>query len=98
MTWGRLSVEAMAWLLLDPRDAAGADRPATFPDGEPDALFHGNRLDQLHVHRRVVGGHDHLGPFGERDLAGDVRGAEVELGPVVVEEGRVAPAFVLAQH
>ena len=32
----------------------------------------------------VVAGHDHLGALGQRDDAGDVGGAEVELGAVAL--------------
>lgn len=52
------------------------------------------RLDR---HLGVVTGHDHLGALGQRDDAGDVRGAEVELRAVVVVERRVTAALVLGQ-
>ena len=52
---------------------------------------------QLDVHLDVVARHDHLDALGERDGAGHVRGAEVELRPVAVEERRVAAALFLRQ-
>src|SRR5690625_5384198 len=82
---------------VDLRDPAGADGAATFTDREPEALFHGDRLDELHAHLGVVTGHNHLGALGQRDDAGDVRGAEVELRAVVGVERVVPPALVLAQ-
>ncbi len=41
--------------------------------------------------------HDHLGAFGQVDDARDVRGAEVELRAVVVEERRVPATLVLGE-
>src|SRR5438132_7905120 len=85
-------------LLHDLDDPAGAHGTAALADGEAQALVHGDGLDELDVHGGVVARHDHLGALGQGDVAGDVGGAEVELGPVVVEEGGVAPALLLGQH
>src|SRR5579875_3648047 len=84
-------------LLDDLRDPAGADGAAAFPDREPQAFLHGDRLDQLHAHLGVVARHHHLGALRQVDHAGHVRRAEVELRSVVVEERRVPPALVLGQ-
>src|SRR4051812_29709238 len=84
-------------LLVDLGDLAGADGPATLADGELQALLHGDRLDQRDAHRGVVARHDHLGPAGQGHHARHVRGAEVELRAVVVEERRVPAALVLGQ-
>ena len=84
-------------LLDDLGDATGADGAATLTDGEPQALLHGDRLDQLDRHLGVVAGHDHLGALGQGHDAGDVGGAEVELRAVVVEERRVPATLVLGQ-
>src|SRR5699024_6329464 len=81
----------------DLRDPAGADGAATFTDREAEALFHGDRLDELHGHLGVVTGHDHLGALRQGDDPGDVRGTEVELRTVVGVEGVVTPTFVLAE-
>src|SRR6201991_1696617 len=89
----RLAVE----LLDDLGDPAGADGTATLPDREPQTLVHGHGLDQLHRDVGVVTGHHHLGAFRQRHHTGHVRGAEVELRTVVVEERRVAAALVLGQ-
>src|ERR1039458_3533333 len=48
-------------LLDDADDPAGAHRAAAFPDREPQALFHGDRLDQLDAHLGVVTGGHHNG-------------------------------------
>src|SRR5205085_3462856 len=78
-------------LLDDLDDPAGAHGATTLTDGETQALVHGDGLDELDGHGGVVAGHDHLGALGQRDGAGDVGSAEVELRPVVVEE-RLVPA------
>src|SRR6187402_3297833 len=87
----------MSSLLLDADDGAGADGPATLADGEALADLEGDRGDQLDGHLDVVAGHDHLGPVGQPDGAGDVGRAEVELGPVAVVERGVAAALLLGQ-
>src|SRR3954469_15988393 len=84
-------------LLVDLDDAAGAHGAATLTDGEPEALLHGDGLDQLHRHLGVVAGHDHLGAGGQRHDARHVRRPEVELGTVVVEERRVTATLVLRE-
>src|SRR5580704_13823305 len=84
-------------LLDDLGNPAGTDRVAALPDREQEAFLHRDGLDQLDPHLGVVTGHDHLGALGEVNHPGDVRGAEVELRPVVVEEGGVPPALVLGQ-
>src|SRR4051794_23735946 len=83
--------------LVDLGDLAGAHGPATLTDGELQALFHGDGLDELHLHLGVVTRHDHLGALGEGHHAGHVRRTEVELRTVVVEERRVAATLVLGQ-
>src|SRR5450432_2029788 len=82
-------------LLQDLGDAPCTYRATTLADGETQALFHGDRLDQLNRHLGVVARHDHLGALRQVDAAGDVSGAEVELRAVVVEERGVPAAFVL---
>src|SRR3546814_832954 len=62
-----------------------------------EAVLHGDGLDQLNDHFGVVAGHDHLGALGQRDDAGDVRGPEVELRTVVVEERRVTATLLLRE-
>src|SRR3954454_23891401 len=84
-------------LLEDLRDATRTHGPATLADGEAQALLHGDRLDQHDAHLGVVARHDHLRALGEGHDAGHVRGAEVELRAVVVEERGVATTLVLAQ-
>src|SRR5581483_7380656 len=85
-------------VLLDDLDhPAGADGAATFPDGEPEAFLHGDRVDELDGHLGVVTGHDHLHALRQLAGAGDVGRAEVELRPVVVEERGVPPALLLGQ-
>src|SRR5216684_3276013 len=84
-------------LLENLRYPAGADGAAAFTDGEAQALFHGDGLDELDAHLSVVAGHDHLGALGQVHNARHVRGPEVELRTVVVEERGVPTALVLGQ-
>src|SRR5690606_11200887 len=84
-------------LLQNLDDLAGANRAATLTDGEAEALFHGDRLDQLDRHLRGVAGHDHLGALRQRDDAGDVGGAEGELRTVVRVERVVTATLSLRQ-
>src|SRR3970040_2167214 len=77
-------------LLGDARDRAGTDGPPTLTDGEPLTGLERDRGNELDAHLDVVTGHDHLGAVGQADRAGDVRGPEVELGPVGAVERGVA--------
>src|SRR3954462_2783674 len=86
-----------ASLLDDLRYDAGADGAATLADGEPQTLVHGDRLDQLDRHLDVVARHDHLRALGQVGDAGHVRGPEVELWPVAVEERGVTATLLLLQ-
>src|ERR1700754_3983724 len=85
------------YLLVDLRDLTGTDGAPALADGELQALLHGDRLDQRDADRGVVARHDHLGAAGQGHDARHVRGAEVELRAVVVEERRVTAALVLGQ-
>src|SRR5262245_8432710 len=84
-------------LLHGRADAAGAHRATARADREAQAVFHRDRGDQLDGHLDVVPRHHHLDPTGQVRGPGDVGGAEVELGPVAVEERGVAPALFLGQ-
>src|SRR3954463_2427264 len=86
-----------ASLLDDLRYDAGADGAATLADGEPQTLVHGDRLDQLDRHLDVVAPHDHPRALGQVGDAGHVRGPEVELRPVAVEERGVTATLLLLQ-
>src|ERR1700737_3484257 len=76
---------------------AGADRAAALADGEAHLLFDGNRRDELDLHGDVVARHHHLGALGQLDLSGHVRGPDVELRTVTLEERRVPAALLLGQ-
>src|SRR3954469_1044907 len=78
-------------------DDARADRPAALANREAQAGVHGDGLDQLDFHLHVVARHDHVRALGQVGDAGDVRRAEVELGPVPVEERGVAAALFLLE-
>ena len=75
-----------------------ADRATTLADGEAQALIHGDRLDQLDLHRDVVSGHDHLRRPRGGEHTRDVGRAEVELRTVAREEGGVSVALLLLEH
>src|ERR1039458_3396991 len=84
-------------LLEDLCNPTGSNGATTLTDGEAQTFSHCNGLAQLHGHLCVVTGHDHLGALGQRDGAGHVGGAEVELGTVVGEEGLVPATLFLVQ-
>src|SRR6266852_152762 len=79
-------------------DNTGAHRLATLADGEVTAALQGDRLVERHEYRRVVAGHAHVHAGLQVDLPGHVRGAEVELRLVAVEERRVPATLFLAQN
>src|SRR5471030_3222439 len=85
-------------LLDDARDDARADGATALADGEAKLLLHRDRDDQRDLHRDVVARHHHLGAFRQRDDARHVRGAEVELRPIVGEERRVTATLFLGQN
>src|SRR5262245_14990388 len=78
-------------------DDPGPDGSTALPDREPEALVHGDRLDQLDLHLGILTGGDELAPLGELHHSRDVSGAEVELRPVAGDERRVAAALLLLQ-
>src|SRR5260221_2224586 len=84
-------------LLENLRDRTGAHRAVVFADCEAEALFHGDRGDQVDGQRGVVPRHDHLRAFLQLRGSGDVRRTEVELRAVAVEERRVMVALFLRQ-
>src|SRR6476661_5422493 len=85
-------------LLQDFRDHARAHRPPTLADREPQPLVHRDRRDQLDRHLDVVPRHHHLHPRRQLHRPRHVRGPEVELRPVPLEERRVPPPLFLRQH
>src|ERR1700733_7953415 len=86
------------WLLDDFADGSGAYGASAFADSETEALFHGDRGVQLDLQLYVVTRHHHFRAFRQLGGSGHVRGAEVKLGPVAVEERGVAAALFLAQN
>src|SRR6185503_3585347 len=83
--------------LDDLGDHSRAYGAATLADREPQALVHGDRLDQLDRHLDVVTRHHHLGPLWEVGDPGHVGRAEVELGPVAREERGVTATLLLLE-
>src|SRR5215216_5166591 len=76
---------------------ARADGSPALSDCEPEALVHGDRLDQLDLHLGVLARRNELAALGELDYAGDVSRAEVELRPIAGDERRVTAALLLLQ-
>src|SRR5262249_4665634 len=70
-------------------DHPRADGATTLTDGEPQALVHGDRLDQLDLHLGVLARGDELAPLGQLHDAGYVGRAEVELRAIAGDERRV---------
>src|SRR5690606_23260753 len=85
-------------LLDDFGDDTGADGTTTFTDGEAQAFFHRDRVDQRNRHLHVVTRHDHFDTFRQGAGTRYVGGTEVELRAVAVEEWGVTTTFILAQH
>src|SRR3990172_766579 len=75
----------------------GAHGPPAFADREAYAFLQRHRRLQVHADPDVVAGHDHLDALWQGDVAGYVRGANVELRPVSAEEGCVTAALFLAE-
>ena len=46
------------------RNSTGADGSAALADGEAQALFHGDRVDQFDFSGDVITGHNHFHTFG----------------------------------
>src|ERR1700722_17675791 len=88
----------MSFLLENLRHHTRADGTAAFANGEAQALFHRDRVNQAHHHFDVVARHHHLHALGQLAGTRHVRGAEVELRTVTLEERGVPSAFFLAQH
>ena len=84
-------------LVQDLRDAAGTDGAATFTDRESQTFVHGDGLNELDAHVRVVTRHNHVLALGQVHNAGDVGRPEVELRTVVVEERSVPAALILGK-
>src|SRR3972149_4801993 len=70
------------YLRYDP----GADGLSAFPHRESYSVFHGYRGYELDVQSYVISGHDHLGAGRKCRHSGNVRGPEVKLRAVAVEE------------
>src|SRR5687768_16529843 len=80
------------------RHCAGAHRAAAFSNREPQTFLHGDRRDQLDVHRHVISRHHHLHSRRQRRHPRHVRGPEVKLWAVSREERRVSSTLFLRQH
>jgi len=82
-----------SFLLDDGCDDAGTDGAAASRIAKRSFSSIAIGTIQVHLHCDVVARHHHLGAFGQMHDAGHVRGAEVELRPVVGEERGVTAAL-----
>src|SRR3989441_1050030 len=80
-----------AFLLHDLADGSGTHRVPAFADGEPQALLHRHRRDQLDHQLHVVSRHYHLRAGRKFGDSGHVRRPQIKLRPVTLEERRVPP-------
>src|ERR1700681_848448 len=80
------------------RHGSRADGSSAFADGEPQSLVHGDGGDQLHFQVHVIARHHHLHALRQLRPSGYVRGPEVKLRPVSLEERSVPPPLFLRQH
>src|SRR3989344_6558641 len=65
---------------------ACADGMTAFTNGETHFLFHSNRHDQFDLHVDGVAWTHHFRTFSQRDFAGQIGRADVELGFVASKE------------
>ena len=79
-------------------DGTRAHGAAAFANGEAQTLIHGDRRNQFHNQLHVVARHHHFGPFRHLGHSRHVRGAEVELRPVALEERSVTSAFFFRKY
>src|SRR4051794_16375905 len=77
---------------------ACADRTAALADSESQTLVHSDRRDQLNLKLHVVARHHHLHSFRQGRDTGHVRGTEVELRTVALEERSVTSTLILRQN
>ena len=89
----------LVWFELfeDFGDLTGTYGATALTDGEAKTGVACYGVDQVNDNLHVVAGHYHLAAFGKGDFTGHVKGADVELGTVVVVEGSVTAAFFLLQ-
>src|SRR2546426_7376258 len=85
-------------LLQDLGDAARAPRAAALADREAQLLLQRERRDQLDRHLRVVPRHPHLHPRRQLHRPRHVRRPQIKLRPIPLEEGGMAPTFLLGEH
>ena len=84
-------------VLDDASDLTRTYGAATLADSETQTFAASNRSDQLDVDLDVVTGHYHLDTSGEHDLTGNIQGADVELGTIVVVERGVTATFLFLE-
>ena len=96
LMYGALAVD-FGKLAFDLGDNARANGASTLTDSEAQSFLDSDRGDELNVHLNVIARHAHLDALVQRDHAGNVGGAEIELGTIVVEEGGMTTALVLRQ-
>src|SRR5215469_7286091 len=86
------------WLLDDLGDRARTYSASALADSEAQTLLHGHRGVQRDLQRDVVARHHHLRTRRQLGRSRHVRGAEVELRTVAVEERRVTSTLFLRQN
>src|SRR6185312_6163395 len=85
-------------LLDDLTDRPSSHGPSALADSEPESLLHGHWRDQLNRQRHVVARHHHLRAAWQLRHARHIRGAEVELRTISLEERCMTAAFFLGQN
>src|SRR5574344_2809791 len=69
-----------------------------FANCEAQALLDGNRGNQRNLHGYVIARHYHFRAFRQLYHARYVRGTEIELRTITIEERRMTAAFFFCQH
>src|SRR5690606_41264476 len=85
-------------LVDDLNNCACTNGTATFADSETETLVDCNRVDELNSDCHVITGHNHLCTFRELNLAGNVKGTEIELRTVVIVERGVTSALLFLKN
>src|SRR5690606_5829217 len=83
-----------SYLLYNFGHLARAYRAAAFADSKTESFLHSDLVDQLNFDRHVVARHNHFNTLRQLHLTGNVRGAEIELRTVLVEERRVTATLL----
>src|SRR5215831_6523987 len=79
----------------DVAHTSGPNGSTAFAYSKALTFFHSHRSDDLHLDRNVIARHDHFHTLSQRNRAGHVGRAEIELRPIIGEERRMTATLIL---